>query len=353
MLLPTSSGVTIILLVAAMLCWGLWANTLKMAGKTRYELYYLDFTFGFVVLAVVGAITLGSANSRELTFQDNLAIAGYRKIAYCMVAGFVFNLATMLLASSISIAGLGVASVLSFGMALVVGVAISLLSGESYIPLELLGAAIVFGAVALAAHTHYARIQAARELARNVALQPDPRDPIMRKKAAAIPGPLRGISLGLLSGLFLGLFRPVLDLGRQGDDGVGPYAAALLFAAGILASTLFFAPFLFNFPAAGRTLVLRDYLKIPAFKHLWGLAGGALTAVAVVSGFVAWSAPRVARAAPSMVYGLGHGGAVVAALCGWLVWREFRAAPDRLSMLFGAVILLLAIGITMAALAQV
>src|ERR1700685_1415160 len=106
MILSTSYEVTIFLLAVAMLCWGLWANTLKIAGKWRFELYYIDFALGFLLLAVVAALTLGSFKPGELTFQDNLAIAGYRKMAYCIAAGFLFGLANYLLAAGVALAGM-------------------------------------------------------------------------------------------------------------------------------------------------------------------------------------------------------------------------------------------------------
>src|SRR6266481_6221130 len=76
MILPASQTATLALLVISLICWGSWANTLKLAGKWRFELYYYDFALGFAVLALVAAFTAGSLNSGELTFQDNFLITG-------------------------------------------------------------------------------------------------------------------------------------------------------------------------------------------------------------------------------------------------------------------------------------
>ncbi|MFW6328027.1 MAG: multidrug DMT transporter permease, partial [Bacteroidota bacterium] len=44
-----------------MLCWGSWANTQKLAGKTwRFELYYWDYVIGIVLLAILSAFTIGN-----------------------------------------------------------------------------------------------------------------------------------------------------------------------------------------------------------------------------------------------------------------------------------------------------
>ena len=107
MILPASQAATFALLVISLICWGSWANTLKLAGKWRFELYYYDFALGFAVLAVVAAFTGGFLNPGELTFQDNFLITGYRNMAYVIAAGIVFNLGNMLLAATISTAGHG------------------------------------------------------------------------------------------------------------------------------------------------------------------------------------------------------------------------------------------------------
>src|SRR5579872_1596264 len=109
MILPASQTATLALLIISLICWGSWANTLKLAGKWRFELYYYDFAIGFAVLAVVAAFTGGSLNSGELTFQDNFLITGYRSMAYVIAAGVVFNLGNMLLAAVISVAGMALA----------------------------------------------------------------------------------------------------------------------------------------------------------------------------------------------------------------------------------------------------
>ena len=40
MLLPQTYGAALALIVLTMFCWGSWANTFKLAGKWRFELFY-------------------------------------------------------------------------------------------------------------------------------------------------------------------------------------------------------------------------------------------------------------------------------------------------------------------------
>ena len=121
MIIPTTYGIALLLTIFTMLCWGSWANTFKMAGKWRFELFYYDYALGVLILAIVAGLTVGSMGS-EMSFFDNMMIAGNRKIALGLAAGVVFNLANMLLVAAIAIAGMAVAFPVGIGIALIVGV---------------------------------------------------------------------------------------------------------------------------------------------------------------------------------------------------------------------------------------
>ena len=121
MVLPTTYLAALLLLIGSMLCWGSWANTQKLAGKWRFELFYYDYSIGVVICALVAAYTFGELLPKELTFSDNLLIASKRQIAWAVAAGMVFNLANLLLVAAISVAGMAVAFPISIGLALVIG----------------------------------------------------------------------------------------------------------------------------------------------------------------------------------------------------------------------------------------
>src|ERR1700720_983848 len=106
MILPTTVSTVWILAIVALLCLGSWANTLKLAGKWRFEYFYYDFVLGIVLSAGVAALVLGSGRPQELTFQDNLLLSGYRKMAWAMGSGVMLNLGTMLLLGAMTIAGM-------------------------------------------------------------------------------------------------------------------------------------------------------------------------------------------------------------------------------------------------------
>jgi len=60
MVLPQTYGTALLLIIVSMLCWGSWANTFKLAGKWRFELFYYDYSLGVLIAATIYALTLGN-----------------------------------------------------------------------------------------------------------------------------------------------------------------------------------------------------------------------------------------------------------------------------------------------------
>ena len=351
MLLPGSQAATLALLVISLICWASWANTLKLAGKWRFELYYYDFALGFAVLAVVAAFTGGSLNSGELTFQDNFLITGYRNIAYVIAAGIVFNLGNMLLAATIAVTGLALAFTITFAAALVVSTAWTLIfEGPGGLLLSLCGAGLLLAALVMGAAAYSSYLIARAEAARKEVSQLDPR--VKRAKSPTSRGAALAISLGVAGGIVLGLFRPLLAAGSQAEGGVAPYGVALMFAVGILISTAVIDPFFFNFPVAGGPIGLADYFKGTGKQHSLGFLGGIIAGVAFLAGMLALGAPPALRTAAMPSYALSQGGPVLAVAWGLFVWREFKTSGERSKLLFRFMWILLAIGIGLLAVAR-
>src|SRR5436853_5565087 len=105
MILPSTYGAALLLMILSMICWGSWANTFKLTGKWRFELFYFDYAAGVLIAAVIAAFTFGSLGN-ELSFTDNLLVTGKPQIAWALGARIVFNLANMFLVAAISVAGL-------------------------------------------------------------------------------------------------------------------------------------------------------------------------------------------------------------------------------------------------------
>src|SRR5438309_10515972 len=122
MTLPHTYLAALLLTILSMVCWGSWANTFKLAGKWRFELFYFDFAIGVIVAAVFYALTFGNLGFDGFLFMDDLMHTGRRQVFDGFLGGVVFNLANMLLVAAISLACMAVAFPIGIGMALIIGV---------------------------------------------------------------------------------------------------------------------------------------------------------------------------------------------------------------------------------------
>jgi glucose uptake protein len=348
MILPTTYMAALLLSIASMICWGSWANTQKLAGKWRFELFYYDFSIGVLLCAVIAAYTLGSWRSEDLSFSDNLLIASKRQMAYAAGAGMVFNLANMLLVAAISVSGLAVAFPVGIGLALVIGVIWNYVLNPQGNPLLLFGGAgLVVVAIVVDAFC-FSMYLDAKEQAAQKALTPDPRAKGRPKKRM---GAGRGIVLSVVAGILMGMFYPMVETAKQGESGVSAYGVALFFGIGVLASSLVYIPFFLNFPVSGAPMPVTDYLKGTKGQHALGLLGGLIWMVGGISNFVASSAPVTVQVGPAVSYAIGQGATMVSALWGLIVWREFEGAKQRVVLMLVVMLVLFISGLGMIAIA--
>ena len=336
MVLPQTPAAVLFLMTLSLLCWGSWANTYKLAGKWRYELYYFDFAAGVALAAFLFAFTVGNLGYDGFSFLDDLMHAGKRQWLYGFMAGVIFNLANMILMSAISVAGMAVAFPVGIGVATIVGTTLAYAANSTGNPALLSAGCALLAAAAVAAALAY-RFQAVlrhEELART-------------GKAASTrrPSSIKGIVLALVSGLLMGLFLPLVDSARQSEIGLGPYAVAVVFAIGVLLSTFVFNVFLMNLPVEGEPLELLDILKSTPRQHLLGLAGGVLWCTGMVTSLAAASAAAETRVGAVAGYLLAQGFPLVAALWGVLLWKEFKGSDLRVKMLAVFMFLLFACGL--------
>src|SRR5207249_2048990 len=176
-------------------------------------------------------------------FQENFLITGYRNIAWALAAGMIFNLGNMLFTGTIAVAGMTVAFTVTFAVALAISTAWNLIfEVPSGLLLSLGGVALLLGALVLVAFTYSHHLDAIADAKKRAALQVDPRSKYA-KSAPRGSGAAKATTLAVLSGIALGLYGPLLNAAREGDNGVAPYGMVLLFGAGIFVSTIVLAPF--------------------------------------------------------------------------------------------------------------
>src|SRR2546426_10528442 len=106
MTLPQTYFAVVVLMMVGAICWGSWANTFKMAGSWRYELFYFDFAIGVLLAAGIAAFTLGTMGWDGFQFLDDFMQTGKRNIFYAAVGGVIFNLGNMFLLAAISVSGM-------------------------------------------------------------------------------------------------------------------------------------------------------------------------------------------------------------------------------------------------------
>jgi len=352
MILPTTYGIALLLIVFTMLCWGSWANTFKLAGKWRFELFYYDYAVGVLILATIAALTFGSMGDSSLTFVDNMMVAGNRKIAFGLAAGVVFNLANMLLVAAIAVAGMAVAFPVGIGLALVVGVVWNYLLNPQANPMLLgIGVAIVLAAIVVDAIAYQQHMAHKALDAEALTAQTAPADrKVKRKKKSGA----KGIVLSLISGVLMGSFYPLVEIGKAGGDvgfGLGPYSIAFVFAIGVFLSTFVFNLYFLNLPIQGKPIAMTAYFKGTAKQHLLGIAGGLVWCAGTIANFAAASSPKEVQVGPAVSYAIGQGATMVSALWGLIVWKEFAGARQNVRILLALMLILFVAGLALISIA--
>jgi glucose uptake protein len=338
MTLPETYLATLLWMLAGMLCLGLWANTFKLAGTWRFELYYFDYAFGVLLAAGVYGLTAGSLGFDGFSLVDDLMQTGKRHWAYCFAGGAVFNLGHMLLVGAMAAAGMTVAFPVGIGLAVAVGVGLHYILTPNGAPILLFaGCAAILAAAGAGALAH-------RSLA---IVRHEAEAKAGRAKSTRRRANLKGVYLALAGGVPMGCSYPLLAMGQGGEAGMGPYAAGLVFALGLFTSTFLFNLFFMNLPVEGQPVDLVDYFRGKLRQHALGILGGAIWASGAIACLAAAAAAKEAQAGAAAGYAAGPGAAVVSALCGLLVWKEFAGADIRTRAFTAVMLALFVCGLTM------
>jgi len=344
MILPQTYPVVLALMILSALCLGSWPATYKLAGKWRFELFYFSFAFGLIVAAGIYAFTVGNLGYDGFTLIDDLQHAGKRQWLFGFIAGLIFNFANMLLMASVSVAGMAVAFPISIGLAVLVSTAMSSFARPAGNGLLLtLGCLLLLTAIIVDALS-YRLLGLARHEALARAGQ---------AKSTRRPSSLKGIILALASGLLMGSFNPLLDKARAGEVGMGPYAIMVMFGLGAFFTTPVFNIFFMNLPVEGDPVDFGNLLSSKLKQHIMGFIGGMiwctgmLAALVVVASADQIQVTPVARNILSQVY------PVIAAVWGLVVFREFKGADIRVTIMSVLMLVLFLVGVGMIAMAPV
>ncbi len=305
MFIIESYGAAVIFCLVTMLAWGSWANTQKLVGKWRFELFYWDYALGVLLASALFGITIGNLGSKGQSFFTNLGQADPWSLILAFLGGAVFNAANILLVAAVAIAGLSVAFPIAIGIAIIIGVALNYFAAPIGNPWVLFaGVAFIVAAIIL--------------------------DGIAYKKLPqqGVKTSTKGFTISLVSGLLMSLFYRFVAASMSSDFSniepgkLSPYAAVFMFAVGIFVSNFIFNTIMMKKPVEGPPLGAGDYFGGTSRLHTIGVIGGIIWGIGMVFSMIA-SGP----AGYAISYGLGQGGTMVAALWGVFVWKEFAGAP--------------------------
>ena len=297
----------VVFCVITMLCWGSWANTQKLAGKTwRFELFYWDYVIGIFIFSLLSAFTLGSIGSQGRSFMDDLQQADASNIFSALVGGFIFNAANILFSAAIAIAGMSVAFPIAIGLALVLGVIVNYAASQKGDPVFL------FTGVGLVAIAIIINAVAYRKASR-------------AKQQVSAKGIIISLVAGVLMSFFYRFIAASMDLENFENPGAGkmtPYTAVFIFSAGIFLSNFIFNTILMKKPLHGSPTGYKEYFKGSFGVHMVGVLGGLIWGLGNSFNLIA-----AGKAGPAISYGLGQGATLIAALWGVFIWKEFQQAP--------------------------
>ena len=304
MYLPPSYGIALLFMIGSMLCWGSWANSMKLCPGYRFQLFYWDYIAGLFVGVLALGLTLGSLGSFGRPFLADIAAAPETSVLYAIAGGAIFNIANLLLVAAIEVAGMAVAFPVGIGIALVVGALTSYIVTPKGSPL------LLFGGIALVmiAIVCDSLAYKTREFARS-------------------SSNVRGIAISVVAGLLMGTFYPLVSKSMNLPNAPGPYGTAFFFVIGIALCALPLNYFFMKKPIDGGASVHFDgYTSAPARWHIAGVLGGI---VWMCGGTLNFAASRVNFVGPAISYSIGQGATMVSAFWGVFVWREFASPSKR------------------------
>jgi glucose uptake protein len=327
MYLPPSYAVALLFMITTMLCWGSWANTMKVCPGYRFQLFYWDYIIGLFVGTAILGFTLGSTGRLSGTpFAQDIANAPQYSMLMAVLGGAVFNVANLLLVAAIEIAGLAVAFPVGIGIALIVGALSNYIIAPKGNPALLFsGIALVLVAIICDALAYKSR---------------------ERERHGTNT---RGVVISVISGLLMGSFYPLVSKSMTVPQAPGPYATTLFFVIGTALSAIPVNYFLMRRPIDGGTPVrMSGYFSARPWWHIAGIIGGVIWVIGATLNFVA---SRVNYVGPAISYSIGQGATMVSALWGVFIWREFASPTKRVRNLLIAMFICFVIGLGAVAIA--
>lgn len=325
-------SLAVLLSVVTMICWGSWPNMQKLVSKNwRFELFYWDYVIGIVLVTLLFAVTLGSSGGGGLSFREDVQQANSENILSAITGGVIFNAANILFVAAIAVAGMSVAFPVGAGFGLVLGVVTNYIAMPAGNKLFLFGGVVAVVVAIILSAVAYKRLS-------------------VTQNAISV----KGIALSLIAGVLFGFFYRFIagamypDFVNPQPGKLGPYTATVLFGIGVLISNFVFNTILMKKPVKGLAVGYGDYFAGSKKDHLMGIIGGAIWGTGLVLSILS-----AGQAGFAISFGLGQGNAMIAAIWGVFVWKEFKLAPPGTNRLLYAMFLFYIIGLILIVYAKI
>jgi glucose uptake protein len=317
---PEAYAVALAFMITTMICWGSWANTMKLTAGYAFQLFYWDYVIGVVLGSLLWGLTLGSLGGGPLSFMSSIQQADGTHMLYAIAGGIVFNVANLLLVAAIDIAGMAVAFPVGIGLALVVGVLLNYAISPKGHPLLLFGGmGLVVVAIILDALAY------------------------RRREAQQRSVSARGIWISVACGVLMGTFYPLVTKAEAGTAALGPYSVVFFFSIGVALCAIPVNYLFMKKPLTGTPPVnMSGYFQAKGAWHVWGVVGGVIWCTGITFNLVASHAQMVG---PAVSYAIGQGATMVSAVWGVFIWKEFAAAPAESRRLIPAMFICFLIGL--------
>ncbi len=332
MILIHEYSTAILFFILAMICWGSWANSLKIGPKSwTIELFYWDFSIGLILAALLYAFTLGSTGTQGRPFREDLLSLSLNSLLFALISGFIWNTGTLLLSSAIRISGMAIAFPIGGGIAWILGIAVNYIivlldKGKPESNPFLLWGGVVFIILAIIltgkAYRHISE----------------------KNEKTAIKGIFLSVIAGILIAFFYGFLVKSLD-GRFVTGGSGsmtPYTAIFFFTLGAMIATVIFIPVMMTKGRKENPLGAKDYFSASFPTHMIGLLGGLVFVGGLEASLIA-----VGAASPAVAYALSNAAPLVAMLWGIFLWKEFKNASKKTMIIVTMIFVFYLIGLGM------
>jgi glucose uptake protein len=315
-----------------MICWGSWANTMKLKPDSwPNPLFYWDYCLGIVIFTLLLALTLGSIGHEGRSFSQDLGQASAKSFGSAFIGGVVFNLSNLLWVAAAAVAGMAVAFPIAVGLALVIGVILNYLAEAKGDPVLLFaGVGLIVVAIVVNA----------------IAYQTVPG----KKEGDTRKGIILSVAAGIIMGFFYRFVAAGVSMNFKTPEAglLTPYTAVFIFSIGCYLSGFIWNTYFMYKPVEGPPSNYKEYFTKGSPKiHLVGIIGGAIWAMGL-----SFSILAAEQAGPAISYSLGQGSTMVGAAWGVFVWKEFKQAPRKTNWLLLLMFLCFIAGLVMITMAK-